>query len=177
MTAWEHSLRVPLIIAAPWLPLTHGKLHTGMAEMCDFYRTLSDLAGIESSAVDPGVECEGLATVFSSPSASGKKYAFSQTQRIGIPDLRVEPMRCAHSCKNPYKHLPPVADSFFAPSCFSYNYQIQWMVRASFTCTLSCQRNGPCAQSFCHRCANSIRPVFVTEITGAMWVGLHSALS
>ena len=148
MTAWEHSLRVPLIIAAPWLPLTHGKLHSGMAEMCDFYRTLSDLAGIESSAVDPGVECEGLASVFSSPSASGKKYAFSQTQRIGIPDLRVEPMRCAHNCKNPYKHLPPVADSFFAPSCFSYNHQIQWMVRPNSHAYFPASAAGPMPSHF-----------------------------
>jgi hypothetical protein len=38
MTAWEHSLRVPLIIAAPSLVATHGRVHFGMAEMTDFYR-------------------------------------------------------------------------------------------------------------------------------------------
>merc|ERR1712232_483316 len=47
MTAWEHSLRVPLIIAVPWLTRSHGRIHAGMAEMVDFYRTLLDLAGID----------------------------------------------------------------------------------------------------------------------------------
>jgi|EP01047_Picozoa_sp_COSAG01_P018559 arylsulfatase A-like enzyme len=36
MTVWEHSLRVPLIIAVPWLLQSHGKVHVGMAEMVDF---------------------------------------------------------------------------------------------------------------------------------------------
>jgi arylsulfatase A-like enzyme len=130
MTAWEHSLRVPLIISAPWLPSTHGKTHGGMAEMCDFYRTLSDLAGINPSTVDKGVQCDGLASVFSDPSVAGKTYAFSQTQRISIPDLRTEPEQCVRDCQNQklYRKLPPVADGFFAPSCFSYNHQIEWMV-------------------------------------------------
>jgi hypothetical protein len=130
MTAWEHSLRVPLIISAPWLPSTHGKMHSGMAEMCDFYRTLSDLAGIDPSTVDKGVQCDGLASVFSDPNAAGKTYAFSQTQRIGIPSLQTEPMECVRDCRNmkTYKKLPPVADGFYAPSCFSYNHQIQYMV-------------------------------------------------
>jgi iduronate 2-sulfatase len=25
MTAWEHSLRVPLVISVPWMPASHGK--------------------------------------------------------------------------------------------------------------------------------------------------------
>jgi hypothetical protein len=101
-----------------------------MAEMCDFYRTLSDLAGIDPSTVDKGVQCDGLATVFNDPSVAGKTYAFSQTQRISIPDLRTEPMECVRDCRNEhqYKRLPPEADGFFAPSCFSYNHQIEWMV-------------------------------------------------
>ena len=125
MTAWEHSLRVPLIIAAPWLTETHGKVHTGMAEMCDFYRTLSDLAGIAPSAVDKGVECDGLAAAFDDPGGAGKRYAFSQTQRVSIPSLRTEPEAMP---RNPYARLPAAADAFYAPSCWSFNDEIEWMV-------------------------------------------------
>ena len=143
MTAWEHSLRVPLIIAAPWLTETHGKIHTGMAEMCDFYRTLSDLAGIAPSAVDKGVECDGLAAAFNNPASAGKRYAFSQTQRVSIPSLRTERQATPG---NPYAHLPAAADLFYAPSCFSYNHQIEWMiftVRSSeWRLTMSLQWDG-----------------------------------
>jgi arylsulfatase A-like enzyme len=91
MTAWEHSLRVPLIIAAPWLAASHGKVHGGMAEMCDFYRTLSDLAGLDPASVDKGVEGDSLAAAFADPATAGKRYAFSQTQRISVPSLRRDP--------------------------------------------------------------------------------------
>eukprot|EP00040_Diaphanoeca_grandis_P035546 m.223825 g.223825 ORF g.223825 m.223825 type:complete len:561 (+) comp33412_c0_seq1:77-1759(+) len=122
MTAWEHSLRVPLVISAPWLPTSHGKFHMGMAEMCDFYRTLSDLAGVDPSTVDKGVEGDTLAPYFSDPTVPGKPYAFSQTQRISVPSLRTEPL-----LKNPYKQLPESADSFFDPSCFSNRSGIEFM--------------------------------------------------
>ena len=87
MTAWEHSLRVPLIISVPWLSAAHGAVHAGMAEMCGFYLTLSDLAGLPRSTVDPGVECDSLATAVSSPggaAAAGQPHAFSRAT-LGAP--------------------------------------------------------------------------------------------
>lgn len=63
-----------LCIAAPWLPAGHGKFHMGMAEMCDFYRTLSDLAGIDPATVDKGVEGDSLAATVANPTLPGKQY-------------------------------------------------------------------------------------------------------
>lgn len=118
MTAWEHSLRVPLMISVPWLPAGHGQFHSGMAEMVDFYRTLSDLAGIPPSAVDKGVEGDSLAAAVANPTILGKEYAFSQTQRISVATLRSQGI---------YPGLPAVADGFYDPSCFSNRSDIQWM--------------------------------------------------
>jgi arylsulfatase A-like enzyme len=86
MTAWEHSLRIPLIISVPWLAEAHGSQHYGMAEMVDFYRTLSDLSGVAPTKVDKGVEGDSLAAVVAGPpnSLAGKEYAFSQTQRVSV---------------------------------------------------------------------------------------------
>jgi len=53
MTAWEHSLRVPLIIAAPSLVATHGRVHFGMAEMTDFYRVRHYLLRLAFLVVHP----------------------------------------------------------------------------------------------------------------------------
>eukprot|EP00041_Stephanoeca_diplocostata_P016103 m.313662 g.313662 ORF g.313662 m.313662 type:complete len:442 (+) comp20256_c1_seq25:607-1932(+) len=125
MTAWEHSLRVPLIIAAPWLPQSHAQIHLGMAEMCDFYRTLSDLAGIDPATVDKGVEGDSLAPVVNDPSRAGKQYAFSQTQRIRVTSLRRETM--ALGMKNTYTTLPSSANLYYDPSCFSNRSQIEYM--------------------------------------------------
>ena len=124
MTAWEHSLRVPLIIAVPWLPASHGLLHDSMAEMVDFYRTLSDLCGINPNSVDKGVEGDTLAPLFHHPSnTTGEKlYAFSQTQRILVAHLKND-----SKVNKTYRKLPAVADSFYDPSCFSYNSNIEWM--------------------------------------------------
>ena len=76
-------MRIPLIISVPWMPEAHGLVHTGMAEMCDFYLTLSDLVGLPRTTVDAGVECDSLAPIVSSRAGAtgeGKLYAFSQTQ-------------------------------------------------------------------------------------------------
>jgi hypothetical protein len=123
MTAWEHSVRVPLVIAVPWLRESHNMAHFGMAEMCDFYRTLSDLAGISPSTVDPGVECDSLAGLFhgNASQTQGKLYAFSQTNRRSVPALKKQGLA-------PYTRLPsPESDSFFDPTCMSTNDELEWM--------------------------------------------------
>ena len=120
MTAWEHSLRIPLLVRVPWLPVSAGKTHAGMAELVDLYRTLSDLAG--AAEVEAGVEGESLAPAFSDPSSAGQPYAFSQTQRVSVPSLRKEPLP-----RSIYRELPAEADAYFDPSCFSNNSQLEWM--------------------------------------------------
>jgi hypothetical protein len=109
MTAWEHSVRVPLIIAVPWLPASHNRMHYGMAEMCDFYKTLSDLANIDPATIDPGVECDSLAPLFHGQRAD-KLYAFSQTNRNSVASLKKQDLP-------PYTNLPVGADTFFDPTC------------------------------------------------------------
>ena len=53
-TNWETDARVPLLIADPAAPQTHGK-HTGsLVEHVDLYPTLAEMAGL--GAVDPAVE-------------------------------------------------------------------------------------------------------------------------
>ena len=41
---------------APWLPASAGRVHGGMAELVDLYRTLSELCGIDPATIDPGVQ-------------------------------------------------------------------------------------------------------------------------
>ena len=125
MTVWEHSLRVPLIISAPWLTTGHGQYHHGMAEMCDFYKTLSDLAGINPDTVDKGVEGDSLAEAVANPSMQGKLYAFSQTNRVGVASLKAEvPPR---HLPNLFSRLPVTANGYFDPSGFSADSDLEWM--------------------------------------------------
>ena len=120
MTNWEHSLRVPLIISAPWLgPASAGGVHGGMAELVDLYRTLADLAG--APPVEAGVDGASLAAAVRDPTSAGKPYAFSQIQRISIASLKKE------KPWNTPLQLPAAADAFYDPSCFSDREQIEWM--------------------------------------------------
>lgn len=124
MTNWEVSLRVPLIVRAPWLPQSSGKVHDGMAELVDLYRTLSELAGIDPTTIEDGVEGESLAAAFDDPSSAGQQYAFSQTQRISVASLKREMPWMTGKI---YAALPAAADKFGDPSCFSPADDIEWM--------------------------------------------------
>ena len=120
MTNWEHSLRVPLIISAPWLgPASAVGVHGGMAELVDLYRTLADLAG--APPVEAGVDGASLAAAVRDPTTAGKPYAFSQIQRISIASLKKE-----RPWNTPLQ-LPAAADAFYDPSCFSSREQLEWM--------------------------------------------------
>ena len=95
--------------------------------MVDFYRTLSDLAGIDPTTVEKGVEGDSLAAVVRDPSIGGKLYAFSQTQRVSIPTLKRTGTPAKPKEDNQFKALPAAADGFFDPSCWSYGSGLEWM--------------------------------------------------
>ncbi|MCB1077308.1 MAG: sulfatase, partial [Verrucomicrobiae bacterium] len=76
---FELDARVPLIIADPRQPGSHGKKSSSIAELVDLYPTLADLAKIEE---DQPKRLEGvsLANVLADPAASVKDAAFTQHQ-------------------------------------------------------------------------------------------------
>ena len=51
-TLWEAATRVPMVLAVPWLPQSHGKRTSAPVELVDVYPTLIDLAGVAPPAND-----------------------------------------------------------------------------------------------------------------------------
>lgn len=51
-TLWEAATRVPMVLAVPWLPSSHGARSAAPVELVDIYPTLIDLAGIPPPAND-----------------------------------------------------------------------------------------------------------------------------
>ena len=43
---WETGTRVPLIISAPWLPASHGRVERSLVESTDLLPTLVEVAGL-----------------------------------------------------------------------------------------------------------------------------------
>ncbi len=74
MTLFENAARVPLIISVPGQK-NKGKQTSSMAEMIDFYPTLSDLASLPKPAQVSGVS---LAPVLDDISAAPRKNAITQ---------------------------------------------------------------------------------------------------
>lgn len=94
MTNFEVALRTPLIIRAPWMKNSIGRVTSVLAEAVDFYPTLAELAGLPSPVV-MGEDINGtsLVPVFENPDhISVKSAAFSQFAK---PSL-----------KNPYSFWP-----------------------------------------------------------------------
>jgi len=54
-TLFEHSARVPLIIAAPGFASSRGKGSKALVEMLDIYPTLADLAGLKAPKTVQGI--------------------------------------------------------------------------------------------------------------------------
>ena len=51
-TLWEAATRVPMVLAVPWLPQSHGRRTAALVELVDVYPTLIDLAGVAPPAND-----------------------------------------------------------------------------------------------------------------------------
>ena len=87
-TLFENADRVPLILSAPGMK-AKGKRTKSFAEMIDFYRTLSDLAGL--SPVPEYVMGTSLKPILNNVSKSVREDAF--TQRIDGYTLRTRDFR------------------------------------------------------------------------------------
>lgn len=74
-TLFEHADRVPLIISAPSME-QRGKSSSSLAEMIDFYHTLSDLAGV--SPPPAYVQGKSLVPILNDPTARVRDDAFTQ---------------------------------------------------------------------------------------------------
>ena len=83
---WETGTRVPLIISAPWLPASHGRVERSLVESTDLLPTLVEVAGLPPAlptAGGPPIDGSSMAR-FLAPggeSAGWKDAAFSQFPR------------------------------------------------------------------------------------------------
>ena len=92
---WEAAVRVPFVLAVPWLPVVAGTASDALVELVDVLPTLCDLAGVAvpaegGDAAEPP-EGTSLLPLLLTPNATNgtKPYAFSQYPRRvkeGQPD-------------------------------------------------------------------------------------------
>jgi iduronate 2-sulfatase len=76
---FELDARVPLIIAAPDHPKSHGKSTPALAELVDLYPTLAELAGLADD-LPKKLDGTNLQPVVLDPTATVKDAAFTQHQ-------------------------------------------------------------------------------------------------
>ena len=79
-TNFELDARVPLLIADPRQPATHGQTTSGLAELVDLYPTLAHLAGIPQD-LPANLEGQDLSPLLTNPRAQLKDAAFTQHQQ------------------------------------------------------------------------------------------------
>ena len=107
-TNTELAVRVPLMVRVPWKSSSIGQRTDVKAELVDLYRTLVDLAGFDSTTIQPDIQGMSLAPLFDNPSSPpaslSSKSAFSQ---IG-----------SCTCKN-YTHTLPSGQNWTGLECNS----------------------------------------------------------
>jgi arylsulfatase A-like enzyme len=59
MTNFEVAVRTPLIIRAPWMKASIGRVTSVLAEAVDFYPTLVQLAGLPDPVASAGQHING----------------------------------------------------------------------------------------------------------------------
>jgi iduronate 2-sulfatase len=94
-TNTELAVRVPLIVRVPWKAASMGQRTSARAELVDLFRTLVDLATLNSSDIPPDVQGVSLAPLFDNPSVVPPALLKSAFSQIGS---------CA--CKNYTQTLP-----------------------------------------------------------------------
>lgn len=62
-TLFDNSLRIPLIVRAPWIPGCVGRT-AAFFELIDLYRTMVSLAGLDTSLIEPDVDGVDQAPIF-----------------------------------------------------------------------------------------------------------------
>ena len=81
MTNFEVALRTPLIIRAPWMKASIGKVTSVLAEAVDFYPTLAALVGLPTpESANQQINGTSLVPAFDDPEGSSgmKDAAYSQ---------------------------------------------------------------------------------------------------
>lgn len=105
-TNTELAVRVPLMVRVPWKASSAGQRTDVKVELVDLYRTIVDLAGLDSTTIQQDVQGISLAPIFDNPASPpaplSAKSAFSQ---IGS---------CA--CKN-YTHVLPNGTNWTGLTC------------------------------------------------------------
>lgn len=79
-TNFELDARVPLLIADPRQPASHGRQTSALAELVDLYPTLAHLAGIPQH-LPANLEGVSLAPVLADPASTIKDAAYTQHQQ------------------------------------------------------------------------------------------------
>ena len=82
-TEWEAGLRVPLIVADPTRPATHGKRSSALVELVDVFPTMAELAG---APLDEAVDGRSFAAVLDqadpwNATAGGRAEALAEYPR------------------------------------------------------------------------------------------------
>lgn len=82
-TNWDHGMRVPLLVRAPDLKNSHGKLSSSLVELVDLFPTFVELAGLPlpSQGQQPLLQGMSLAPLLHDMDGSftwPRKFAFSQ---------------------------------------------------------------------------------------------------
>ena len=101
-TNWELAARVPLIIAAPNKPASHGVVTLAMAELVDVFPTVAELAGLPPpQTACPGCnEGDSAAPLFTQLHQPWKKAAFSQYARCSRNNITGYYVRCSGAARD-----------------------------------------------------------------------------
>ena len=105
---FELTTRVPLIIAAPHYPRSHGRNTDALIDLVDLYPTLTDLAGLPPPNAEPHLakDSKSAVALFSDPGVAGLRTAsFSQYPRCGDAGPAVEQGSCNIVDKHEFKYM------------------------------------------------------------------------
>ena len=96
MTNFEVALRTPLIIRAPWMKASTGKVTSVLAEAVDFYPTLAALVGLPTpESTGQQINGTSLVPAFADPEGSAmmKDAAYSQFAKVSTAHKQSPPQR------------------------------------------------------------------------------------
>ena len=71
MSVFEAATRVPLVVRAPWVNGSAGRAVFDVVELVSLYRSLAELSGVPSTAIEPGVEGTSFAPLIAGGAGGG----------------------------------------------------------------------------------------------------------